>query len=319
VSAVRRALAVVFLLSSARAASAHEGAPLAPHDAPGAWNGEPSVLLGVALVAWTYGRGVRMLWRRAGRGRGLRTWQASAFAGGLATLLLALVSPLDAMATALLSAHMVQHLALILGAAPLLVLGRPVVAVLWSAPAPTRRRLGSWWRRAGRLRAVAHVAAGPPAAWALHVATLWAWHLPGPYQAALTHEPVHLAEHASFLSTALLFWWAVFPPDGFGRLGPGLAVLCLFAAALQGGLLGAVMAFAGRPWYPAHAAAAAAWGLTPLEDQQLAGLLMGMPAGLVYLAAACVRFADWLRLAARTVAGYEGTTRSPEGPASAPR
>ena len=133
-------------------AHAHPGLPPEPHDLPAAWSWEPTVLLGLALGAWAYRRGVRSLWRRAGRGRGLARRRVVAFAGGMLALFLALVSPLDALGAALFSAHMVQHLLLVLVAAPLLVLGMPQTPLLWALDQPGRRRLGRRWRRSPALR-----------------------------------------------------------------------------------------------------------------------------------------------------------------------
>lgn len=273
---------------------AHPGLPPQPHDLLTAWAWEPLALLGLLLGAWLYGRGVRRLWRRAGPGRGIARWRVLAFGGGLLVLGAALLPPLTALGSALFSAHMLQHVLLVVAAAPLLVLGRPETALLWALPRPARRRLGGWWRRRRRLRAGWHALTGPPAAWALHAAATWLWHLPGPYQAALASDVVHLAEHLGFLLTALLFW-RVLPGSGVrARLHPAVAVLYLFGFTLQGGILGALMTFAGEPWYPVYAATAPAWGLTPLEDQQLAGLVMWIPSGLVYAVAALVPLFWWL-------------------------
>jgi putative membrane protein len=268
-------------------------------------------LLSLALAAWAYARGVRALWRRAGAGRGIRPWQAAAFAGGLLTLFLALVSPLDALSAALFSAHMVQHLALILVAAPLLVLGAPLLPFLWALPVPARQAIGGWWKRASVLRIGWRALGQPLVVWVLHTAVVWLWHLPGPFQAALASEPVHALEHASFLGTALLFWWTVIHPGARERLGYGPGVLYVFAMSVQSGALGALITFASTPWYPAYGESAPAWGLSPLEDQQLAGLIMWVPAGLVYLSAALVLLAAWLR--AEEQAAQRGE-RPVEGP-----
>ena len=115
---------------------------------------------------------------------------------------------------------------------------------------------------------------------------MWAWHLPGPYQAALRSDGVHALEHASFFITALLFWWVLARPDYRRRLSFGADLIFLFTAAMQSGVLGALITFARQPWYPMHAEPASWWGLTALEDQQLAGLIMWVPASLAYLAAA---------------------------------
>lgn len=286
-------LGVVATLLSPSVALAHPGLPPAPHDLATAWSWDPGVVLGLVLGAWVYGRGVRVLWRRAGVGRGVACWRAGAFAGGLLALFVALVSPLDALGTALLAAHMVQHMLLVLVAAPLLVLGLPQLGLLWALGEPGRRRVGRWWRRSA-LRRLWRRLSQPALAWGLHAGAIWLWHLPDAYQAALANDAVHGVEHASFLGTALLFWWVALGRGSGGRLAPALGVLYLFAFTLQGGLLGALLTFAREPWYPAYAASTAAWDLTPLEDQQLAGLIMWIPSGLVYLAAALVPLARLL-------------------------
>ncbi|MGH2355348.1 MAG: cytochrome c oxidase assembly protein [Chloroflexota bacterium] len=281
------------------AAHAHDGAPPAPHDIWHAWSREPATLLGLALATWVYARGVRALWRRAGQGQGIHSWQAFAFAGGEAALFLALISPLDALGEALFSAHMVQHLLLMVVAAPLLVLGRPLVPLLWTLPARWRRAVGRWWHGAVGVRAAWRAASHPLLVWGLHVGAVWVWHTPGLYQAALRSEVVHIAEHACFLATAVLFWWVLVHARARGRLGYGAGVLYVFAMAVQSGVLGALITFAPTAWYPIHQPSVAAWGLTPLEDQQLAGLAMWVPAGLAYTAAALSLFVAWLGEAER--------------------
>lgn len=280
-----------------------------------AWSPDPAVLAGLAVAAAAYAVGLRRLWR-AGPGAP-SGGQAAAFAAGLAAVALALASPLDTLAHALFAAHMAQHMVLVLVAAPLLVLGAPGLPLAVSLTPGWRRRLGRL-RHHPATHAARRLLTRPMVAWAVHVGTLWVWHLPGPYQAALAGDAVHAAEHASFLGTAVLFWWVVLSrqgrrrlgPDrgrsgrGRGRLtaarhaeiasGPGFAVLYLFAAALQGSALGALLTLAPAPLYPLQAAAAPPWGPTPLADQQLAGLVMWIPADLVYLGAAGTLFMGWL-------------------------
>jgi cytochrome c oxidase assembly factor CtaG len=129
-------------------------------------------------------------------------------------------------------------------------------------------------------------------AWGLHAAALWAWHAPALFEAAVVHESVHILQHASFFVTALLFWWSLLSGRDGQRVG--LAVLCLSTTALHGGALGALLAMAGQAWYSVYEATAPLWGLTALEDQQLGGLIMWVPAGLVYLGAALALLASWL-------------------------
>jgi putative membrane protein len=280
-----------------RPALAHDGAPLEPHDLWSAWTWSAAAPLAVAALA--YGRGVRTLWRRAGTGRGVRHWQAGAFTLGLMVLGLALVSPLDALGGVLFSAHMVQHMLLVGVAAPLLVLGRPVVPLLWALPLAAVRLLGGRWQHAAAPRKAWAVLTRLALVWALHAAALWTWHLPGLYQAALADGGIHLAEHAVLLGTALLFWWRVVHPGGQAAAAYGTSSVAVFTMALQGGLLGALMTFARVPWYPAYGSTALAWGISPLQDQQLAGMVMWAPAGLIYLAATLALLSAWLRAAER--------------------
>lgn len=270
---------------------AHAGAPLAPHDLWGAWNLEPAVLAGLAGLAVVYGRGLRRLWPAGPRVVAGR--QAAAFAAGLATVAVALVSPLDTLAGVLFAAHMAQHMVLVMIAAPLLALGAPGLPLTLALPPAWRRRLGRF-RRHAIVAAGRHLLTRPMVAWGAHVGVLWVWHLPVPYQTALASEPIHALEHASFLGTAVLFWWVALSREGRRRLAPGFAALYLFAAALQGSALGALLTLAPTPLYPLQASRSAPWGLAPLADQQLAGLIMWIPADLAYLGAATALFMGWL-------------------------
>jgi putative membrane protein len=308
------AMAVATLIALApHRALAHSGEPPAPHDLWTSWSWEPLVLLGIALSGWLYARGVWALWHRAGVGRGVPLWQAAAFMAGLLTVFVALISPMDGLSASLFSAHMAQHLLLILVAAPLLVLGNPLLPFLWALPRPWRRSVGGWWR-SRRLRAAWHLLTDPVVAWAVAAAALWVWHIPRLYDAALGSEGVHALEHGVFLGTALLYWWTVARSGRRGSLGYGAGLLSVFAMAVQSGALGALMTFASRPWYPAYAARTAAWGLTPLEDQQLGGLIMWVPAGAVYLLAAGLLFAGLLAQTERRMRLRERTA-GPPGPA----
>ena len=246
---------------------------------------EPSALIAVVVGGALYARGVLRLWHRAGREHVVHRWQAACFGAGLLSIVVALESPLDNLSADLFALHMVQHLLLILVAGPLLVLGAPLAPLLWALPKASRRPLGSCCRRIALL-------ARPAVAVGLHSLALWLWHLPALYDAALRSRGLHVLEHVSFLATAALLWWTVLH---IARRSQGLSILYLFGMALQSTLLGALLTFSATPWYTAHLASAPAWGLTPLEDQQFAGLIMWVPGAGVYLAAALGLFAVWFR------------------------
>jgi putative membrane protein len=278
---------------SASSALAHDGRPLAPHDLWGAWSFEPFTLIALAIAAWAYRRGLTAIWRSAGVGGGIRRWEAAAFAGGWIVLLLALVSPLHRLGSVLFAAHMAQHELLIAAAAPLLVLGRPLIPFIWALPKTWRRRVGDW-AAVAPVRGTWEVLTMPLVAWCLHAIAIWLWHAPALFQATLGSDFVHTLQHMSFLGTGLLFWWAVLQGRE-GRLGRPAAVLYIFTTSVHTTILGALLAFSSRPWYPLYASATAGWGLTPLEDQQLAGLIMWVPAGLAYLIATLAIAASWMR------------------------
>lgn len=286
------AAAALAHLALAAPLRAHPGAPVAPHDVWSAWNPDPWILLWMGTATLLYARGSARL--RARAGRGIAPWRSLAYGAGILSLLVALVSPLDALGGALFSAHMVQHELLIVAAAPLLVLGTPLLAWLWALPQAWRRRAGRVVRAPG-VRRGWRVLTHPLSAWTLHAAAVLVWHVPALYQATLTHEGIHLLQHLGFFGTALLFWWAVLHPSRYRRLGSGLAVIYLFTTALYGSALGALLTFSPSAWYPAYAASAPAWGLTVLEDQQLGGLIMWIPFGMVYTAVALALLARWLR------------------------
>jgi putative membrane protein len=269
---------------------AHPGQPPAPHDLWGAWNLDPVLLGGLLLAAWTYRRG-----QASGPKRPVDRWRARCFIAALVALGLALVSPLDALSGALASAHMVQHLLLLLVAAPLLALSAPSSAILRGSPLAARRASGRWRRRLGLTHANLRPLRHPAAAWLLAVAVLWFWHAASPYDAALDSQALHVLEHASFLVTAVLFWQVVVGVRGAARVSGGLGVLLVFTMAMQSVFLSALLTFARAPWYSGYATTTAPWGLDRLTDQQLAGVLMWIPAGGIYLAVALVLLVTWIR------------------------
>jgi putative membrane protein len=258
------------------------------------WSFEPGVILGLSVMTIGYGLGVQHLWRSAGTGHGISWTAFSSFVSGTLVLILALVSPLDAIADSLQSAHMVQHMLLIVVAPPLLLLGEPLLAFAWMLPRGRRVFLARRWMRLTALRRGAGLLSTPGVALALHATAVVVWHLPVPYDAAVRNESVHALEHLSFLGTALLFWWVVLAPPALRKLPRALDVPYVIAMSLVGGALGAALTFAAAPLYGAYLTTASAWGLTPLEDQQLAGLIMWIPGGFAYLLAAAALFLKWL-------------------------
>lgn len=263
------------------------------------WNGVVAAVIAVAALG--YGIGVARLWARAGVGHGVRRWQLACFAAALGVLVIALLSPLDASSDVLFSAHMAQHELVMLLSAPLFVLGVPYRAFATALPERVRPSVARVLRGA-RLLAVWRGLTAPVVALALQIVVLSAWHVPVLFEAALRSEPVHSLQHASFFAVAALFWWSLIA-GRYGRLGYGAALLFVFMTALHGGTLGALITVARLPWYETHAQRTEQAGLEPLADQQLAGLLMWVPGGLLLLASALALGVAWLGALERRAAG----------------
>jgi putative membrane protein len=246
----------------------------------------------LCVSATFYAAGVVRVWQHAGWGQGIRYAQALAFIGSWFALVAALVW-LDELSEQLFSVHMAQHELLMLVAAPLIAAAAPWIAILWMLPAGARRRVMLAVRRPAVVTATGLMTA-PATVWCLHAGMLWVWHLPALYEAALAHEGVHIVQHLSFFVSAALFWWGL-AHGRYGRIGYGAAVLYVFATAVHSGVLGALLTFSPHVWYPLYESTTARFDLTPLEDQQLAGLLMWVPASLVFIAAGLYFFAAWVR------------------------
>jgi putative membrane protein len=205
----------------------------------------------------------------------------AAFAAGIALCSCALISPFDILDDQLFSAHMVQHLVLLMIAPLLLIFGRPALACLWAFPLPARRDRS-------RLDQIRLAACRPRTDVSLYwygysaVRSSGSGICPAPTAGRSASESVHALEHVCFFVTSLMFWSLVLEPFGRRRLDYGSTLLFVATFGVQTGLLGALLTFAGRPLYAAHISTTASWGLTPLEDQQLAGLIMWIPASLIH-------------------------------------
>ena len=290
---MKRFMTHVSLLSIALAvAFAHEGSGAGPAADAAAWSGaELAAVVPLCLSGALYLVGVARLWHRAGAGRGVSGVNFACFAAGWLTLALALLSPLHRLGEELFSAHMIQHVIIVAIASPLLVLGRPGGALSWSLPMAWRRGVGAVLR-AWPVATVWAKVTNPLTATVLHGVTIWAWHMPGLFEAALENPWMHWLEHASFLATGLVFWWAM-----LGRparvYGYGMSVACLFVTLLHSSFLGTLLTLSPHLWY-APAPGVAAWGLTAIEDQQLAGLIMWIPGGALYTLAALALAGLWI-------------------------
>ena len=281
-AAARLACPLGLLVASAASAHAQGGSAVLPGWTLDGWVTMP-LLVSLAWFCIGYAR-------LRNRSTATQSHVASArwFIAGWLVLALALVSPLHEAGERSFAAHMLEHELLMLVAAPLLVMSRPIGIGLWAFPHAVRRLLAGFGHRVGGIwRAVT----APVTATVLQAAALWLWHAPRLFDLALANPGWHVVQHLTFLVTALLFWWAVL----HGRSGErriGVAIGCLFFTATVSGALGALMAFSSSPWYAGYAAnGLTPYGLTPAEDQQLAGLLMWIPGGLVHAVVGLTLFA----------------------------
>ena len=263
------------------------------------WDAQPLVVIPLVATLALYLLGLGRLWRRAGAGRGISHWEVASFAAGWLTTAVAVVSPVAWLSEILFSVHMTQHTLLLLVAAPLLAFGQPLLACLWAFDATSRERMTRPFR-GPRFARVWHAVTAPLSVFLLQTAALWLWHIPSWYEAALRNEAIHALEHVCLLVAGSLFWWAMVR-GRYGRMGYGLAVVYVFLTALHSGTLGALLTIAPDPWYATYVEQAHAWGIDPLDDQQLAGILMWIPAGVIFIVLGLALLAAWLGESERRV------------------
>jgi putative membrane protein len=237
----------------------------------------PSTVIGIIGLAALYEWG-----RRQERGRTRRFGRASLFYAGLATMFFALNGWLhDLSDSYLFSAHMVQHLLLALVVAPLLVMGltaemlRPVLALRGIGP-------------------VARWVTSPVRTFAIFNVVVAAWHLPPLYNFALAHHPVHIVQHLMFLAASVLMWWPVLSPvPELPRLSYPGQMLYLFLMSIPMAIISVYIAYADGILYPMYASAPRVWGITPMNDQLIGGLIMWIPGGLYFYTIISIVFYRW--------------------------
>jgi putative membrane protein len=239
------------------------------------WFGDPEVEALLAVLLTVYLIGLAEMLSREHRKWAVGKMRVAAFVGAIAVIGVALLSPIDALSEELFSVHMLQHLLLILGAAPLLAFSNAHLVMLRAFPLPARRAFGRAVAATPGVRQAAHKQAAAWIAATTFVGTMWFWHIPAAYDWALDNEAVHVCEHLTLLGAAT-FFWRVIITSGDRRLSPAMAVVLVSLVGIQGAFLSALIMFAGHPLYGAYAG-------NPLDDQVLAGVLMCIPASFVYL------------------------------------
>ena len=297
--AVLTALAGSVLLATP--AAAHGPAPATPPDASAlllGWTFEPLPTLGIlaALVWWRWA--VARV-NGAHPANPVPRRRTVAFVGGMAAVAVALLSGIERYDTSLFSIHMVQHVLLMLVAAPLLALAAPVTLVLRVSSPETRRRRLLPLLHSRVVRFLAH----PVVAWLMFAALMWAAHFSPLFDASLEDPVVHDIEHLLFLSGALLFWWpAVALDPAPWRMSHPARIGYLFTQMTQNTFLAVVILNATTVLYPHYATLVQPWGMTALEDQRLAAGIMWIVGDAIFLTAILAVVAGWMRAEARTEA-----------------
>ena len=245
------------------------------------WNGDIVILLNLVLVVWLYMRGT-FAFRNRSQQTAIRLRQSCYFLCGIGITGLCLLSPLDALSAQLATAHMIQHMLLMTVAAPLIVCGAPWSVSVWGLSPATLRGISRIRRRLIGGQVIGRCFTSPVLVWMLYALTTWSWHLPVLYEAALSVEWIHDLQHLCFLATAIIFWRVLLSPRGVVNGNPGLSVVYLFATTLHSMALGVLMTLSPVPWYSHYKITASLWDMTAQQDQQLAGLIMWMPACAPY-------------------------------------
>ncbi|HEY6048949.1 MAG TPA: cytochrome c oxidase assembly protein [Sphingomicrobium sp.] len=252
------------------------------------WNLDPLLVVPLALALLIYAVGWRRLSERASTPP-----RPYLFLSGWAVLTLAITSPLHEAGERSFTMHMIEHELIMLVATLLLAASSAGGVLAWGLPRPLRQALGGSWK--SPLASLWKRLTEPVTATAVQAVVMWVWHAPALFDRALESDGWHIAQHLSFFLSSLIFWWAMLHPRGRSA-GYGVSAACLFATSLIGGALGALMSLSASPWYADYAAMGMSGiGLDPVTDQQLAGLVMWIPGGLVHGVAALILFYRWLK------------------------
>jgi putative membrane protein len=265
------------------------------HDHPSRWNWDLFTLLSLAALVTGHALGLRNLKLKHGKPFG--KMPIASYYLSILFLFIALVSPIDALSDELQSWHMIQHMIIMMIAAPLFVMGAPLYVFLWGFSISWRKKITPIYRWLYGYKTGWYFFWQPLLLWGVYAFTMWIWHLPRFYEAALRNELLHDFQHISFFITSCLFWRLMLDPIHRFKLKPALGIIYVFATSLHATLLGVFMALAPSVWYPFYEGRTIKFNLSALEDQQLAGLIMWMPACMIYVLVSAYLFILWLKKA----------------------
>ncbi|MCL7452245.1 MAG: cytochrome c oxidase assembly protein [Anaerolineae bacterium] len=253
------------------------------------WSWRPEIILSLVLAAAVHLAGRWQLKQRGG-GQVIAPWRTAAYLSGLAILWIALMSPIDVLSSQYFFMHMIQHLLMVMFAAPLLLIGNPMPIMLWGLPSALRLEVGRWLRPAATFRRVVAAITRPGLAWLYFVIALVGWHDPNAYNATLESDIVHDLEHISFFITAVLFWWHItgVAPHIHKKLSKGARIGYTVAAVPPNALTGIAISFASEPIYAYYESVPRLGSMTVMQDQMLAGTIMWIPGSMMYFVAVLI-------------------------------
>jgi len=252
------------------------------------WNSSSIIIFSLSLIFLLYGLGWVRQKKRFPHLKKFSYWQGGVFILAILTLVTSLLSPVDIYSDFLSWVHMLQHTLLMMVAAPLFAIASPSYMSQWSIPAAFWRKwwLWKWWGK----KTFSNFWVKPTQLVVLYGLTLWIWHIPSLYEEALHTAWVHDLQHISFFLTSYWFWMILIDPARKTPLRPELGLMYLFVTSIHSMVLGVLMALSPTVWYEPYLVTAPQFGWDPLKDQQVAGLIMWMPAGITYLIAAIILF-----------------------------
>ena len=258
------------------------------------WNFSFFVLICLGLLLAIYFWGTRRLLSRSNRKSAgkIKKW---AFGGSLAALLVALISPVDVYSNDLFFVHMIQHLLLVMVAAPLIRISSPMAEYLWGLPESIRRPIGNMLAKKGLIRIFLHGVTTPLVAWFLFAIVMWVWHVPEIYDMALNSKQLHDFEHLTMFFVGIVFWWPVLgSPVLFQQLAFPFRFLYLFLALVQNVILAAILTYTDTAIYRFYADSPLHWGISSMADQQLGGVLMWLVGSMMFAGVTIVLIYMWL-------------------------
>ncbi len=253
------------------------------------WDIRFEILLPLTLLGALQFIGWRRL-RQRGAERFATGWRLASYLTGLVVMILALLSPIDVLASQLFSLHMIQHLMIMMVAPPLLWLAGPFATGLWALPRPLRLQVGGWFQHESRFREVLRVVTQPGISWLLFVGTLYLWHDPNAYSLAQGNGRIHDLEHLTFFGTAMLFWWRMIGagPHIHGRTSLLSRIGYVMGVVPANMLLGVTISLAESPIYPHYMNVPRLYNISIMDDQMIAGLIMWIPGTMMYVATALI-------------------------------